>query len=333
MAGLITGLAESEPESCLPVKPRRGKAAKLDKRYLTLFVLSNSAGKTRQLRVSVRLLKAAVAVGVVFAVVFLACIYDYVRIKGNYPDYSSLQKENTEQKMELQSFASKISDLETKMARLSLFDKKLRMLASMGASKDSSTAHNEQVMGIGGPSLEDERFDPGSGLDELVKRMRSDIESLERGAADQETSFTELQEHLVKQASFLAATPSIWPTRGWVTSTYGDRVSPFTGKPHMHKGLDIANSMGTPVIATANGIVVRAGRNGGLGKSIVISHGYGVKTTYGHLSQTFVRVGQKVKRGDKIASLGNTGRSTGPHLHYEVSFNGMSVNPSRYILN
>ncbi|MCK4847303.1 MAG: M23 family metallopeptidase, partial [Deltaproteobacteria bacterium] len=97
--------------------------------------------------------------------------------------------------------------------------------------------------------------------------------------------------------------------------------------------LDIANRVGTKVIAPGDGVVIRVTRLPSLGKLVEISHGYGVKTLYGHLSKTLVKVGQKVKRGDEIAAMGNTGRSTGPHLHYEVKVNGVHVNPGRYILN
>jgi len=304
----------------------------LDKRYITLFVLTNHASRTRQIRVPVKLFKAAVAAGILFTIVLLAGIFDYAMVRGRYSEYYTLKKEYTAQKIELQSFSSKIKEMEGQIARLSLFDKKLRVIANIEAPKE--TAHADQIMGLGGASADDESISsPSAQLDGLVTRMRSDIKRLEHQASFQESSFAELQEQLVKKASFLAATPSIWPARGWVTSTYGDRISPFTGRPQMHKGLDIANRVGTSVISPANGIVVKAGENAGLGKSVVISHGYGMKTTYGHLSETFVKTGQRVHRGDKIGSIGNTGRSTGPHLHYEVTYNDISVNPSKYILN
>ncbi len=303
----------------------------MDKRHITLFVLSNDATKTRQIRIPFRSFKTLVAAAAVFALVLAAGIFDYARVRSGYTEYYGLRKENTAQKIELQSFASKIKELEAQMAKLSLFDRKLRIMANIEAPAD---AQSGQIMGMGGAGSEEDYLgSAGSQLDGLVGQMRSDIKKLEQTATDQESSFTELQAHLVKQASFFAATPSIWPTRGWVTSTYGNRISPFTGRPQMHKGLDIANRVGTTVVAPANGIVVKAGRDEGFGKAVVISHGYGVKTTYGHLSEVFVRAGQRVKRGDRIAAMGNTGRSTGPHLHYEVSSNGLSVNPSKYILN
>lgn len=304
----------------------------MDKRYITLFVLSNHASRTRQIRIPVGVFKACVAATVVFTLILLAGIFDYARIRSNYSEYYNLKRDYTAQKIVLQSFSSKIKDMEGQIARLNLFDKKLRIIANIEAPREM--AHTDQIMGLGGASADEEFLvSPGTQLDGLVTRMRSDINKLEQQASYQENSFADLQEQLVKQASFLAATPSIWPARGWVTSTYGDRISPFTGRPQMHKGLDIANRVGTDVISPANGIVVRVGPDGGLGKRVVISHGYGIKTTYGHLSETFVKAGQRVKRGDKIAAMGNTGRSTGPHLHYEVSYNGVRVNPSKYILN
>lgn len=304
----------------------------MDKRYITLLVLTNHASRTRQIRVPVKLFKAAVAAGILFTLVLLAGIFDYAMVRSSYSEYYTLKKEYTAQKIELQSFSSKIKEMESQIARLSLFDKKLRIIANIEAPKE--TAHADQIMGLGGASADDEPISsPSAQLDGLVTRMRSDIKRLEHQASFQEISFAELQEQLVKKASFLAGTPSIWPARGWITSTYGDRISPFTGRPQMHKGLDIANRVGTNVISPANGIVVKAGANSGLGKSVVISHGYGMKTTYGHLSEIFVKTGQRVQRGEKIAAMGNTGRSTGPHLHYEVTYNDISVNPSKYILN
>lgn len=303
----------------------------MNKRYFTLFVLKNDASRARQVKVPVGLFKGAAAVLTAFIFIFAFVIYDYARLKGDTAELYSLRKENTSQKIELQSFSAKIKDLETQFAKLSLFDKKLRIIANLEVPKGQS----EQLMGMGGPSPEDEEYfgTAGSRVDELVGRMRSEISTLEDRAKMQENSFTELQDSLAKQSTMLASTPSIWPSRGWVTSVYGQRVSPFTGFLQQHSGIDIANRMGTPIVAPATGIVIQAGRDTGLGKMVAISHGYGIKTVYGHLSEIFVKVGQKVKRGDKIAAMGSTGRSTGPHLHYEVSLNGMSVNPSKYILN
>ena len=128
-------------------------------------------------------------------------------------------------------------------------------------------------------------------------------------------------------------TPSIWPIPGWVTSDFGFRTNPFTGLTQMHEGLDISNRVGTPIVASADGIVSDIGNDRVHGNILVISHGFGLTSRYSHLNKAFVRAGQKVKRGDKIAEVGMTGKTTGPHLHYEVRLNGIPVNPMRYILN
>jgi murein DD-endopeptidase MepM/ murein hydrolase activator NlpD len=131
----------------------------------------------------------------------------------------------------------------------------------------------------------------------------------------------------------LASTPSIWPTEGWVTSGYGRRISPFTGQPDFHAGIDIAADFGTPVVAPAAGRVVFSGRKGPLGRAVILEHGYGIRTVYGHLSEAFVKRGERVERGQRIGAVGSSGRSTGPHLHYAVLLRGKTVNPIDYVLN
>ena len=123
------------------------------------------------------------------------------------------------------------------------------------------------------------------------------------------------------------------PALGWPTSKFGYRHSPFTGKREFHKGLDIANRKGSPIVATADGIVTFTGRKGLLGEVLVVDHGHGIVTRYAHLDKIISKKGTRVERGQVIAHMGNSGRSTGPHLHYEVRLNGVPVNPTKYILN
>jgi murein DD-endopeptidase MepM/ murein hydrolase activator NlpD len=142
-----------------------------------------------------------------------------------------------------------------------------------------------------------------------------------------------LNNFLKEQKSILASTPAIRPTDGWFSSGFGYRTSPFTNQREFHKGLDIGNRVGTPVIAPADGLVVFVGREGSLGKMIAINHGYNLTTRYGHLNKFRVKKGKYVKRGQVIAEVGTSGRSTGPHLHYEVHLNDVHVNPFSYILD
>jgi murein DD-endopeptidase MepM/ murein hydrolase activator NlpD len=137
-----------------------------------------------------------------------------------------------------------------------------------------------------------------------------------------------------KKAVQWASTPSIWPVKGSITSRFGPRVSPFTGKKALHSGLDIGARNGTEVRAPASGKVVVAAYDGRMGKFIRIDHGYGIETTYGHLSKIHVKYGDRVHRGDLIGRVGSTGKfSTGPHLHYQVAVNDRVVDPIHYILD
>jgi murein DD-endopeptidase MepM/ murein hydrolase activator NlpD len=143
----------------------------------------------------------------------------------------------------------------------------------------------------------------------------------------------EVEQALSKREDVWAATPSIAPVVGLMTDGFGNRRDPFTGRRAFHRGLDISARRGTAVAAPADGVVVFAGRNGGLGKTVRIAHGFGYTTVYGHLDSIDVEAGDEVRRGTKIGALGNSGRSTGPHLHYEVHEDGKAVNPLYYILD
>jgi murein DD-endopeptidase MepM/ murein hydrolase activator NlpD len=170
--------------------------------------------------------------------------------------------------------------------------------------------------------------DVGEGEDDLGDR----IDSLVGEAEKNERSLAELQRYFEDQKSLLASTPSIWPARGWVTSDFGARLDPNTAKRVKHNRMDITNPHGAPVIAPADGVVVFAGVEGAYGKVVVLDHGFGLKTRYGHLSEFHVERGERISRGQEIGAIGNTGRSTGPHLHYEVRVNGISQNPRKFIL-
>jgi murein DD-endopeptidase MepM/ murein hydrolase activator NlpD len=130
-----------------------------------------------------------------------------------------------------------------------------------------------------------------------------------------------------RRQALAAATPSIWPTVGWVSAGFGERADPFTGAPGIHQGLDISTDKGRPVVAAAEGVVESAEWNGNYGNFLVIDHGFGVKTRYGHLQSFTVKSGFRVQRGDLVGYVGATGRTTGPHLHYEILANGQLINP------
>lgn len=146
-----------------------------------------------------------------------------------------------------------------------------------------------------------------------------------------ESRLASVRTQVESQQQFGRATPSTWPIVGWLTSGFGNRKDPFTGQPDFHTGLDISAQYGTPIRATADGIVELAGYSGNYGNAVVVSHGYGISTRFGHLSRFASRPGQKVKRGEVIGYVGATGRATSSHLHYEILMNGNPINPLRLL--
>ena len=248
----------------------------------------------------------------------------YFLMLGQLSELRDLRKETKTQKIQVQSFSSSIDDLKKQMTRLVEFDRKLRVITDIGPLQE-----NMNVAALGGP----EEAAPSNSDSKLMASIQSDLGELQTKAIQQEKSFQELTEAVQSRQSLWASTPSIWPTTGWVSSGFGNRVSPFTGRLAKHNGIDIVARPDTPIVAPAAGIVSYYGFDSGLGKLVKINHGYGIVTFYGHLSKTAVKIGQKVKRGEIIAYVGSTGLSTGPHLHYEVYVNDVPANPMKYILN
>lgn len=142
---------------------------------------------------------------------------------------------------------------------------------------------------------------------------------------------TSVRSVVERQQVLASATPSIWPTTGWLSSSFGGRRDPFTGGIDYHPGLDISADKGKPVRATADGTIDQAGYSGNYGNMVLVQHRFGLSTRYGHMSRLAVTAGQHVKRGEVIGYVGSTGRSTAPHLHYEVLLNGQTINPLRFL--
>jgi len=173
--------------------------------------------------------------------------------------------------------------------------------------------------------------DVGAGSLDIQQILNEEMEILGRRAEDVDRSMEILDERWHERLRVLAATPNIVPVQGYYSHGYGWRKDPISGKREFHHGIDIAANRGTPVAATADGTVSRATRYLGYGKMIQISHGYGMATRFGHLDEILVKAGQRVRRGEIIGRVGSTGRSTGPHLHYEVFKAGRRVDPRKYL--
>ncbi len=209
----------------------------------------------------------------------------------------------------------------TVQGRLDEFEERTSRLA-LAAGMDT-----EPVV-LGDRTINADRAGSGGPYD----RLPGSPESLNLQGDLIQSKLAEVEQSLDDQWQILSATPSLAPASGLMTDGYGRRRDPFTGRRAFHKGLDVSARRGTPVRAPADGVVVFAGRNGGLGKTVKISHGFGFTTVYGHLDSMAVEPGDEVHRGDELGALGNSGRSTGPHLHYEVHVDGKAVNPLYYML-
>jgi murein DD-endopeptidase MepM/ murein hydrolase activator NlpD len=257
-----------------------------------------------------------------------AVVQDYVKIRTKMPVMAQLKEENLQREKQFVHLAQRIDELTSRMCDLREFDRKLKVMVNQDTSDEG-----EEMKGLGGPNpilagtgnVQDHR--------QLVRKMHRALDNLEDESALSEQDKSELHKLLEEQKTLLASTPSIWPTKGWLSSSFGMRVSPFTGRKEFHKGIDISTRIKSPIYAPADGIVSYVGRDRGYGKMVWLRHGNGILTKYAHLNTALVKKGQHVKRGETIALVGNTGRSTGPHLHYEVHLNGVAVNPIRYILN
>ncbi|MGH7229287.1 MAG: M23 family metallopeptidase, partial [Nitrospiraceae bacterium] len=183
------------------------------------------------------------------------------------------------------------------------------------------------------PQPSSSNLGPSEEKDFLVLRVQQELAWLKNEAAVQEQNLEVLTAAAEKRSTRWAATPSVWPVKGWVTSGFGPRISPFTDKPAMHDGLDIGAAPNTPVHAPAAGRVTVVGFDPKMGNLVNLDHGFGIQTQYGHLGKALVKIGQRVKRGEVVGLIGSTGHSTGPHLHYMVKVNSQAVNPQQYILD
>jgi len=326
----------------------------------SLIVVTDETQPIRRFDVARRtLVRAAQGVGLA-ALLLTFGLVDYVRVRMNHAELQRLRVETAEQKAKIESFDSTVSAVEARLARLAEFERKVRTIANLPGQAATGGEDIEQVgAGEGGDldaelpdagALDDEEQAAEPALGEAVPRerasrvpagqkgervslLRQEAERLGHVAAGQELSLGELIAQLEDKHHHLVSSPAIWPTRGWLTSRFGNRISPFTGLRQFHSGIDIAGQFGTPVIAPARGRVSFVGEKGPLGKTLVIEHGYGVRTHYGHNSEITVRVGEEVDRGQVVAKLGNSGRSTGPHLHYGVEVKGRAMNPLDFIFD
>jgi murein DD-endopeptidase MepM/ murein hydrolase activator NlpD len=333
------------------------KNAKRSKTY-TIVLFSNGTEKPKSISISSRTLFSLSGVVLTAFLISFTATVDYVQLLLEKNHAHWLRVENEYLKAQFKEIEGKLATLESGIERVDSFSKKLRLITNTGASSD-------RLLELQVPTRQDAPPAPTSSSDDGLRwpsnigpiettfnkqdyvgaqditgqAVRSEYSSIavrldkvSHGTEIAEQEVLQLWKDLSDKNEILQTTPSISPTSGWISSNFGSRISPFSGDLSQHRGLDIAADMGTPIRAPATGIVTAATVDPGYGKVITIDHGHGIITRYGHCSQMYVKPGQRVRRGDTIGAVGNTGRSTGPHLHYEVRLQGVPVNPERYIL-
>ena len=298
------------------------------KNKYNIMIFSTANGKSINLEISSSLIKFIIVSFVLLLIFSAFSIYHYVKYTSNQKEVANLRKKNKVLTQKIETFNNEINLLKAKVDKLNNLGTKLRVMARLEIPKN-------EVEGVGGPSFDDVKnfVNEKDFEDENIKKLHYVLDKLNFELKEEEKNIKQLYKYYKENNIKLSSTPSIWPAQGWVSSPFGWRRDPFTGRRRFHEGLDITNRVGTPVVAPADGIVVFAGRNGGYGNVVYISHGFGITTRYGHLYKIFVKKGMHVQRGDVIGEIGNTGRSTGPHLHYEVRINNKPVNPVNFILD
>jgi murein DD-endopeptidase MepM/ murein hydrolase activator NlpD len=293
----------------------------------TLMIIPSRKSGVKKISVPRVLVRNLFIVFVLAVFVCLYIVYDYASIKRDRAELVRLRALTKEQSQQFQDLAMKIDSFSDRMEELRQFDKKIRIMSADQTSRDKKLP-----LGIGGSNKETrvkELLDQDH--QKLIAGMREGITKLNEDAKDREKSFNELLTFLHEQKSLLASTPSIWPVKGWVTSEFGVRESPFSSSVEFHKGLDISTRFGKEVVAPADGLVVISSYYPQDGNFVKIDHGHGLATGFAHLSRLAVKQGMRVKRGDIVGYVGDTGRSTGSHLHYAVFVNNVPVNPRKYL--
>jgi len=328
----------------------------------SLIVVSDGTSPIRRLDVAKRSVRRAVIGAGVAALLLLGLMVDYVRVRIDQTELDQLRTLAHEQQARIDGFEASVGALHEKLSLVAEFERKVRVIANLPGSAaaggadvtevggdETAVGAEDEMAGGGqggeeelvppalegrgslGPSGSRERHEPRKG--DRVGLLRREAERLGLVADARALSLKELVDELEDKHQRLASSPAIWPTHGWLTSGFGNRISPFTGRRQFHAGIDIASAPGTVVVAPARGRVEFVGAKGPLGNTVTIDHGYGIRTQYGHNQKILVKRGDVVERGEKIALVGSTGRSTGPHLHYVVEVNGKTVNPIDYIFD
>lgn len=294
-------------------------------RRWTLVISPPGSGASKVVEVSARALKVAGGLGVVLVLVALLLGYSTFSRSLHLTHTTAVERENATLSTQIAELGGRIDSLTDTLDAIAIRDSRIRLLANL-----EPIDPQVQLAGIGGPERPRGEMTPG---EREASRARVDLNALIRRANLLAASFKEAADSLQSHRERLAATPSIMPTQGWLSSAFSRmRAHPVLHISRPHEGIDVSAPQGSPIEAPANGTVIRSGWEAGYGNVVEINHGYGIVTRFAHASKLLVNRGQRVTRGERVALVGSTGLATGPHLHYEVHVNGQPVDPLRYVL-
>jgi murein DD-endopeptidase MepM/ murein hydrolase activator NlpD len=298
-------------------------------RKWTLVIVPPGSGASKAVEVSQALLKIAAGFGVVLALSALLLGYATVSRSVSLQRSSALQRENANLAEQIGQLNGKLDLLSDTLRLIAQRDAKIRLMANLEPNDPQV-----QQAGIGGPAPAGAAVPPiATVLARRAEEVRVDLAGLIRRANLLAFSFKEAGDSISAHRDRLVAMPSIMPTSGWLTSAFASmREHPILHYARPHERIDVQAPLGAPIQSPGAGVVTSTGWETGYGNTVEIDHGYGITTKFAHCSKILVRQGQRVKRGDLIAQVGNTGLATGPHLHYEVHVHGQPVDPLRYVL-
>ncbi|MDI6699389.1 MAG: M23 family metallopeptidase [Candidatus Saccharicenans sp.] len=292
------------------------------KKFISIVIVPNWKTSFRTINIPQKAVRLMIGAGISFLVLFVFFLLDYFSMTMTKARYRELLKETAVQKETIATYESAISQMKETIRNFEDYARKINVLAGL-----QSPENLKGEPGLGGGEKGDLSLSPQrKGVEPGA------LQAIKQRADAVEKNLNYMLHFFESQTAVLATTPTIWPTVGWVSSSFGPRIDPFTGRNAFHAGLDIATNLNNPVVATADGVVIQVGFDKYKGNFVSVSHGNGFSTEYWHLNKYAVRSGQKVNRGQVIGYVGKTGKALGPHLHYEVHLNGKPINPIHYII-
>ncbi len=304
-------------------------------RFVTLMVIPERTRRVHKLILPFFALKLGVVLFSLGAVFILLIGVDYIHVLGQLAENKRLKGENFRLRQDLQLIRNKVDSMEATIERVRNYAKKLQILTGQGGrGAVELKSYEDEDLEKPKPKRSSKMVVPPerepASFRNSATPLPERVDELQSAGVIAETNLSQLQVYFLAQTAVMAATPSLLPINGWISSSFGYRRHPYDGSYRLHAGVDIVADPGTPIRAPADGVVLFSGNRSGYGKVVVIDHGYGIHTLFGHSSKLFVTPGSRVKRGEKIAEVGNTGRSTGPHVHYEIRKHGQPVNPTAF---